>query len=157
MTTATRSPDRYRHAVIAHVMLDDAAAAIEFYQRALDDSELFRITGPDGRVVHSEISIGGAVVMVGDADPPFVAPATSGSTAVGLHVYVDDVDAALTQAERAGGTILQAAQDMFYGARSGMFRDPFGHIWVLLAHHEDLEPEEIERRGQALLDGPSEA
>jgi len=153
-TTPPTSPDRYRCAVIAHVMLENATTAIEFYQRALGATELFRVADRDGRVVHAEISIGGAVIMVGDADPPFVAPATSGSTAVGLHVYVTDVDTALRQAEEAGGTILQPAQDMFYGDRSGMFCDPFGHIWVLLTHQEDLEPEEIQRRGQALLDHP---
>lgn len=154
VTPPPRSPDRYRRAVIAHVMVENAAAAIDFYQRALGAAELFRVADPDDRVLHAEITIGGAVIMVGDADPPFVAPATSGSTAVGLHVYVADVDTALKQAERAGGTILQPAEDMFYGDRSGMFCDPFGHLWVLLTHQEDLEPEEIQRRGQALLDRP---
>jgi PhnB protein len=75
-------------------MLDDASAAIEFYQRALSATELFRIAGPHGRILHAEISIGGAVVMVGDAEPPFAAPTASGSTTVGLHVYLDDVDTA---------------------------------------------------------------
>jgi hypothetical protein len=94
-------------------------------------------------------SRGGAVVMVGDAEPPFAAPTESGSTTVGLHVYLDDVDMALARAEQAGATILQPAQDMFYGDRAGMLQDPFGHIWVLLTHQEDLEPAEIKRRGGA--------
>lgn len=157
MTTAATAPDRYRHAVIAHIMLDDASAAIDFYQRALGASELFRIADSDGRILHAEVSIGGAVVMIGDADPPFVAPTTSGSTTVGLHVYLDNVDTGLRKAEQAGGEILQSAQDMFYGDRSGMFRDPFGHIWVLLAHQEDVELEEIKRRGQAMLSAHTEA
>jgi PhnB protein len=152
MTPPATSPDRYQHAVIAHILLDDASAAIEFYQRALSATELFRIADPDGRILHAEISIGGAVVMVGDAEPPFAAPTASGSTTVGLHVYLDDVNTALARAEQAGATILQPAQDMFYGDRAGMLQEPFGHIWVLLTHHEDLEPEEIKRRGEALLD-----
>lgn len=151
MTPPATSPDRYRHAVIAHIMLDDAAAAIEFYQQALSATELFRIAHADGRILHAEISIGGAVVMVGDAQAPFVAPTASGSTTVGLHVYLDDVDTALAHAEQAGATILQPAQDMFYGDRAGMLQDPFGHIWVLLTHQQYLDPAEIKRRGEALL------
>ena len=132
-------------------MLDDAASASEFYKRALGATELFRIADDDGRIVHAEISVAGAVVMVGDAAPPFAAPAASASTTVGLHVYLDDVDSALTHAEQAGATILQPAQNMFYGDRAGMLRGPFGHIWVLLTHQEDLEPDEIKRRGEKLL------
>src|ERR687886_707862 len=107
MTPPARAPDRYRHAVIAHIMIDDAAAAIGFYQQALSATELFRIAGADGRILHAEISVGGAVVMVGDAQPPFVAPTAFGSTTVGLHVYLDDVDTALAHAEQAGAIILQ--------------------------------------------------
>lgn len=123
-------PDRYRDAVLAHIMLDDAATASDFYQRALSATEVFRVADSRGRILHAEISIGDALVMVGDADPPFTAPGASGSTTVGLHVYLDDVDAALAQAEQAGATILQPAQNMFYGDRAGMLQDPFGHIWV---------------------------
>jgi PhnB protein len=151
MTLLAPAPERYRHAVIAHIMLEDASAAIEFYQQALSATELFRIASADGRILHAEISVGGAVVMVGDAEPPFVAPTASGSTTVGLHVYLDDVDTALARAEQAGAIILQPAQDMFYGDRAGMLQDPFGHIWVLLTHQEDLDPAEIKRRGEALL------
>jgi PhnB protein len=152
VTSPAPSPERYRHTVIAHIMLDDASAAIEFYQRALSATELFRIAGPHGRILHAEISVGGAVVMVGDAEPPFTAPTASGSTTVGLHIYLDDVDTALARAEQAGATILQPAQDMFSGDRAGMLQDPFGHIWVLLTHQEDLEPTEITQRGEALLE-----
>jgi PhnB protein len=151
MTPPARSPVRYQHAVIAHIMLDDASAAIEFYQRALSAIELVRIAHADGRILHAEISVGGAVVMVGDAERPFVAPTASGFTTVGLHVYLDDVDTALARAEQVGAIILQPAQDMFYGDRAGMLQDPFGHIWVLLTHQEDLDPAEIKRRGEALL------
>lgn len=91
--------------------------------------------------------------MVGDAESPFVAPTASGSTTVGLHVYLDDVDTVLAHAEQAGAVILQPAQDIF--DRAGMLQDPFGHIWVLLTHQQDLDPAEIKRRGEALLEARS--
>lgn len=91
--------------------------------------------------------------MLGDALPPFVAPTASQSTTVGLHVYLDDVDTALTRAEQAGAIILQPAQDIFYGDRAGMLQDPFGHIWMLLIHQEHLDPAEIKQRCEALLGG----
>ena len=85
-------PDRYQYAVVAHIMIDGAAEAIDFYQRALSAVELFRLTGPDGTIVHAEIRIGCSVIMVGDAASPFRSPRSLGGSTVGLHVYVDDVD-----------------------------------------------------------------
>jgi PhnB protein len=124
MTPPAPAPDRYRHAVIAHIMLDDAAAAIDFYQQALSATELFRIASAEGGSCTPRSASAGAVVMVGDAEPPFAAPTASGSTTVGLHVYLDDVDTALTRAEQAGAIILQPAQDMFCGDRADMLLDP---------------------------------
>jgi uncharacterized glyoxalase superfamily protein PhnB/ketosteroid isomerase-like protein len=144
-------PSRYRYSVIPHVMIDGAAAAIEFYAKAFDAVELFRIARPDGRIVHAEITIGDSLVMVGDADAPFKDPRALGGLSVGLHFYVDNVDARLAQAVDAGAVLVQPGQDMFYGDRMGMVTDPFGHLWVLLTHQEDLHPEEIKRRGEAQL------
>jgi PhnB protein len=151
MLSTHRAPDRYRHAVLAHVMVPSAAAALEFYRRAFGAIELMRITAPDGRVLHAETSIQGAVVMVGDADGVFAAPDPMGGASVALHVYVDDVDACHAQAVATGAASLQPAQEMFYGARTSMVRDPFGHVWVLLTHREDLELDVITQRGEALL------
>jgi|SRR5699024_1014088 len=149
--TEAKSPSRYRNAVIAHVMIDGAADAIDFYKKAFDAIELFRIASPDGRIIHAEIQIGGSTLMVGDADPPFHDPKTAGGTTVGLHVYVDNVEEMTAQAIQAGAGEIQPAQDMFYGARQSMVEDPFGHVWVLLTHTEDLSPEEIMGRGNRLL------
>jgi len=102
-------------------------------------------------VLHAEITIEGSLVMLGDADDPFSAPTALGGTTAGLHAYVADVDARLAQAVNAGGEALQQPQDMFYGARTAMLRDPFGHVWVLLTHRQDLTLDEITRRGEALL------
>ena len=146
-------PDRYRYAVIPHVMVDGAAKAITFYETAFAATELFRVAQPDGRIVHAEIRIGASVVMVGDADPPFRSPSAAGGSTVGLHVYVEDVDTQVAHAVDAGATLLQPAQDMFYGDRVAMIEDPFGHIWVLLTHQQDLTPQQIQQRGETLLTG----
>jgi PhnB protein len=148
-------PDRYRNSVISHVMVDGAAEAIEFYRRAFGATELIRIADADGRILHAEITIAGSLVMLGDADPPFDDPRSLGGLTVGLHVYVPDVDATVDAAVAAGAELLQAPQDMFYGDRMAMLKDPFGHIWVLLTHKEDLPLEEIKARGEAMLRGAS--
>jgi len=151
MSHSAGRPEHYRDAVIAHVMVDDAPAAIDFYAQAFGATEVLRIAAPDGRVLHAEITIEGSLVMLGDADDPFSAPTALGGTTAGLHAYVADVDARLAQAVNAGGEALQQPQDMFYGARTAMLRDPFGHVWVLLTHRQDLTLDEITRRGEALL------
>ncbi|MFE9701885.1 VOC family protein [Streptomyces sp. NPDC005930] len=147
-------PDRYRYAAVAHVMVDGAAEALDFYGTAFGAQELMRIGHPDGRILHAEIQVHESVLMVGDAEGPFVSPPKAGGgTTVGLHVYVEDVDALYRQAVTAGAEPLQEPVDMFYGDRSAMLRDPFGHIWVFLTHIETLTPEEISRRGNELLQG----
>lgn len=122
-----------------------------FYARAFGAEELLAIGRPDGTVLHAEMSVSGSVFMVGDAIAPFVSPTATGGASVGLHVYVEDVDALGDRAARAGAEVLQQPTDMFYGDRSIMLRDPFGHVWVFLTHHDDLSPAEIEQRGNQLL------
>lgn len=151
MSHPQQRPAQYRDAVLAHIMLQDAPAAIDFYKQALGAVEVIRIAAPDGRVLHAEIAIEGSVLMLGDADTPFVSPKTLGGTTVALHVYVADVDARVLQAVEAGAKPVQQPQDMFYGARMAMLEDPFGHVWVLLTHQQDLSVDEITRRGEELL------
>ncbi|MFC3737983.1 VOC family protein [Paractinoplanes deccanensis] len=91
--------------------------------------------------------------MVGDAYPPFVSPGTAGGTTVGLHVYVDEVDALHERAVAAGATSMQPPTDMFYGDRTIMLRDPFGHLWVFLTHLIDMPVDEIVARGTAIAGG----
>ncbi|MGW4387086.1 VOC family protein [Streptomyces sp. NPDC004685] len=145
-------PEAYRNAVVAHIMIDGAAAAIDFYAEAFGAVELFRIDGPDGRVVHAEVSVAGSTIMLGDAQGPlFRAPTAAGGTTVGLHVFVDDVDALARRAVAAGAELLQSPADQFHGDRTAIVRDPFGHVWVFLTHLEDLTPDEITRRARDLL------
>lgn len=150
--TETAVPETYRNAVVAHIMVDGAANAIEFYTRAFGAEELFRLDGPDGRIMHAEVRIQGSTLMLGDAEGPlFSAPTAVGGTTVGLHVFVDDVDALARQATAAGAELLQPPADQFHGDRTTMMKDPYGHIWVFLTHLEDLTPDEVARRARELF------
>ncbi|WP_028805663.1 VOC family protein [Streptomyces sp. 142MFCol3.1] len=145
-------PETYRNAVISHIMIDGAAAAIDFYTRAFGAEELFRLDGPDGRIVHAEVRIEGSTIMLGDAEGPlFRAPTAVGGTTVGLHVFVDDVDALAHRAAAAGAELVQPPTDQFHGDRTTILRDPFGHVWVFLTHMEDLTPDEVARRARELF------
>ncbi|GGK54345.1 glyoxalase [Planomonospora parontospora subsp. parontospora] len=146
-------PDRYRYAVIPHIMVDDAAAAIDFYRRAFGAREDFRIDAPGGGILHAEISIGRSVLMLGDGSVDeaeagsFAAPSSlGGGTSVTLHVFVPDVDGLAERAQAAGAEILQPPKDMFHGDRTVILKDPSGHIWVFLTHIEDVSEEELRRR-----------
>jgi len=151
-TALVEIPDRYRYAVIPHIMVDDAAAAIDFYQRAFGAREDFRIDAPGGGILHAEITVGRSVLMLGDAGPetgasPFAAPASlGGGTSVMLHVFVPDVDGLAERAEAAGAEVLQPPTDMFHGDRTAVVKDPSGHMWVFLTHLEDVSQEELEHR-----------
>jgi PhnB protein len=146
-------PTRYNNAVIAHIMLDDASAAISFYEKAFNAKEIFRIAKPNGKIIHAEIAIENSLIMLGDAEEPFANPKQLNGTTTGLHVYVNNVDTLFDQALKAGATMLQPVTDMFYGDRVGMLKDPFGHIWVLLTHLNEMTPEEIKQSGEKLLKG----
>lgn len=141
-------PERYRTAVVPHIMVADAAGALDFYVRAFGAVEEFRLAGPDGGVLHAEIRIGGAVLMLGDTDAGggFTAPTALGGTSVALHVFVPDVDGLVRTAAAAGAEVLWEPADQFHGDRTAQLRDPYGHTWIFLTHLEDLSGEEVERR-----------
>jgi PhnB protein len=145
-------PDGYR-AVTPYLTVSDAAAAIEFYKKAFGATEVCRYAGPDGRIMHAEVRIGDAIIMLGGECPVMGArsPTTLGGTASGLLLYVEDVDARFAQALAAGATEKRALQNQFYGDRSGTLTDPSGHVWTLATHVEDVTPEECHRRFEALL------
>jgi PhnB protein len=148
----TERPARYRSAIVPHIYVDGASDAIAFYKRAFGAEELFRIAHPDGRILHAELSICGSVVMIGDPDGRLYGePRALGRCTAGLHIFVDDNEALLQRAVEAGADEIQRPTDMFYGASSASVRDPFGHVWVLLSWKQDLDPAEMERRGNALL------
>jgi PhnB protein len=139
--------------VTPYLIVQRAAEALAFYQQAFGATERMRIPGPNGTVGHAEITIGDSVVMLADECPDmgFRSPKALGGSAVSLHLYVEDVDARFQRATAAGAKVLKPVQDQFYGDRSGLLEDPFGHVWNLATHVEDVAAEEMQRRVAALL------
>jgi len=140
-------PEGY-HSVTPYLYVKGAAKALEFYKQALGATEKFRMPMADGRVGHAEISIGDSVVMLADEFPErnVRGPQTLGGVCSSLMIYVEDVDATGQRFLTAGGKVQRPIQNQFYGDRSGTFEDPFGHVWVISTHIEDLSPEEVARR-----------
>jgi PhnB protein len=143
-------PEGY-HTVTPYLMFSGASAAIEFYQRALGASEVLRMDEPSGRIHHAEIKIGDSHVMLADEHPELQAlsPKTIGGSPVSMHVYVEDVDAAVDRAVKAGAKLVRPVADQFYGDRTGGIEDPFGYRWFIATHKEDLTMDEIRRRAAA--------
>lgn len=132
-----------------------AADAIEFYKKAFGATETgARILDPQNRIGHAEFMIGDSLIMIADEHPEmgFLSPQTLGGTPVNLKVHVDDAKAIFAQAIAAGASEVRALADQFYGERSGQIKDPFGFNWTIGQHIEDVSPEEIEKRAQALYD-----
>ncbi|HUR18395.1 MAG TPA: VOC family protein [Acidimicrobiales bacterium] len=142
-------PAGFEDRLVPYLMIDGAADAISFYTQAFGATENYRMPMPGGRIGHAEIQIGGAKIFLADApeDMPGDAanPKKLGGTSVLLHRYVDDVDAAVAQAEAAGATVLRAPEDQFYGDRAAVVSDPWGHHWSLHTHVKDVTPEEMEK------------
>ena len=144
-------PDGY-HTVTPYLIVDGAAAAIEFYKKAFGAEELFRMPMPGGRVAHAELQVGSSRIMLADEFPEMDArgPKARGGTPVSILLYVTDCDAVFNRAVAAGGKVKRPMKDQFYGDRSGTLEDPFGHVWSVSTHKEDLSMEEIGRRMQAM-------
>jgi len=136
------------HEVYPYLRVHNSAEAIDFYCRAFDAKELFRLTEPSGRIGHAEIKIGEATIMLSDEYPEhgIRGPRSLGGTTFSIHLHVGDVDKAFEQAVSAGASIVRPLKDQFYGERSGTVRDPFGHEWLLGGHLETVTAEEMQRR-----------
>ena len=141
------------HSVTPYLIIDGAAKAIDFYKHAFEAEELLRLPLPDGKVAHAEIKIGDSPVMMADAQEEYRSPKAYGGTPVSLMVYVKDVDRIFRQALAAGATQQRPVVNQFYGDRSGTLVDPFGHIWTIATHVEDVSPEEIDRRMAKMMEG----
>jgi PhnB protein len=131
-----------------YLVVADGAKAIDFYKEAFAATELMRLADPDGRIAHAELTIGDSVIMLSGAAPEYgrLSPQSFGGTPVTIHLYVEDAHAVASQAVKAGAKILRPVQDQFYGDRSGRLEDPFGHVWTVSTHIEDVTAEEIQRR-----------
>ena len=142
----TAVPEGY-HSVTPYLVVDGAAAAIDWYRRALGATEIMRMPMGD-RIGHAEIRIGDSVIMLSDEWPDMnlLGPKTRGGVTASLMIYVPDVDAAFARAIDAGATEERAVADQFYGDRSGTLVDPFGHRWMISTHIEDVTPEAMQDR-----------
>ena len=142
-------PEGY-HAVTPYLYIKNAPAAIEFYKKAFGATEVFRMAMDDGRIGHAEIKIGDSHIMLADEFPEMSVrgPQSLGGTSVGIVLYVEDVDTLANQAIGAGAKVQRPVKNQFYGDRSGTFEDPFGHVWTIATHVEDLSPEEMEKRAK---------
>jgi PhnB protein len=139
--------------VTPYLIVKGAAKALEFYKKAFGATELFRFPGPNGTIGHAVIKIGKGVVMLADgvAEMGHLDPLALGGTPMTLMFYVEDVDRQFEQAVAAGGKVKHPLKDQFYGDRSGTITDPFGHIWTIATHKEDVSPEEMDRRMKAMM------
>lgn len=135
------------HSITPAITCRNAARAIEFYKSAFGATEMVRMPGPDGTVVHAELKIGDSVLFVSDEFPGMsAAPSGSAPPSAYLFVYTEDVDSMFNRAVAAGGRVEMPVQDMFWGDRYGKLTDPFGHQWGLATHVEDVAPDEMARR-----------
>jgi len=145
-------PEGY-HSVTPYLIVKGGVQALEFYKKAFGAEELFRMPVPDGKIGHAEFKIGDSIIMLADEYPDmgYKSPQAYGGSPIGLMIYVKDVDAQFPKALAAGGKVLKPLQDQFYGDRSGTLTDPFGHVWTISTHKEDLSPEEIDRRHKEFM------
>jgi uncharacterized glyoxalase superfamily protein PhnB len=136
------------HEVFPYLCVRDAGAAIEFYKKAFNAEEVFRLTEPSGRIGHCELKFGPLTIMLADEFPEYniLSPQAYGGAGSGIHIHVDNADAVAKQAVEAGAEMLSKPEDQFYGERSCRLKDPFGHIWAVGHEIEKVSPEEMQRR-----------
>jgi len=145
-------PEGY-HTLQIYLAVEDASKAIDFYKEAFGAEETIRMPGPDGKVAHAELQIGDSKLMLSDPFPQSNVrpPSERGGPTASIFMYVDDVDATFEQAQRAGATVVSELEDMFWGDRFGTVADPFGQVWGMATHKEDLSEEEIAERSKAAM------
>jgi PhnB protein len=141
------------HSVTAYLSIRDAGQALDYYKKAFGAKEVLRMQGPDGKVGHAEIKIGDSHVMMADEFPNmgFLGPQSRGGTTVMLMIYVPDVDFTVQKAVSGGGKLKKAVENQFYGDRSGTIEDPFGHVWTIATHIEDVPPAEMRQRSEEAM------
>ena len=140
-------PNGY-HTVTPYLSIKDAATAIDYYKLAFGATELVRMPDSQGRISHAELKIGDSMIMLADEHPEmgFRGPGSLGGTTISIVLYVEDVDAVFDRAIKAGGRSQRPVVDQFYGDRMGTLEDPFGHVWTVGTHVEDVSPEEMKKR-----------
>jgi len=141
-----------RNSVTPYLIVKNAAKAIDYYKNVFGASELMRMDGPDGKVGHAELRIGDSIIMLADENVAMGnrSAESIGASPVSLYVYLPDVDKTFEKALAGGAKVLKPVEDQFYGDRSGFLRDPFGHLWGIATHKEDVSAQEIEKRMKKL-------
>lgn len=145
-------PDGY-HSATPYLIVKGAAQAIDFYKHAFGATEVFRMAEPSGSVGHAEIRIGDSVIMLADEHPArgYRGPRSLGGSSVSIMLYLEHVDDVFARAVKAGAKAQRPVVNQFYGDRSGTLEDPFGHVWTIATHVEDVPPAELERRAKAAM------
>jgi len=152
-------PDGY-HSITPFLTVRDAARAIEFYKQAFGAQERGVMKGPDGKIMHAELMIGNSIIMLSDEFPEFgaLSPESNGGAGMGLHIYLDGVDAAFYRAVKAGAQVEMPVMDQFWGDRYGKLKDPFGHKWSIATHTKDLSVDEMKHgMDEAMANMPKSA
>jgi PhnB protein len=143
------------NSITPYLIIKGAAQAIEYYKKVFGATETVRMNGPDGKVGHAELKIGDSHIMLADENPSMgqghVSAAGIGGSPVSLYLYIPDVDKVVERAVAAGAKILKPVQDQFYGDRSGFIQDPFGHLWGVATHIEDVAPKEMAERAKKAM------
>jgi len=143
------------NSITPYLIIKGAAQAIEYYKKVFGATETVRMNGPDGKVGHAELKIGDSRIMLADENPSMgqghVSAASIGASPVSLYLYIPDVDQVFERAVAAGAKILKPVQDQFYGDRSGFIQDPFGHLWGVATHVEDVAPKEMAERAKKAM------
>jgi PhnB protein len=141
------------HTATPYLVVNDAKRAIEFYKKAFGAKEANRMEGPDGKIAHAELKIGDSIIMLSDEMPGSSAksPQSLGGSTASVFLYVEKVDSVFSQAIAAGGKAEMQPQDQFWGDRFGKLADPFGHLWALATHIEDVKPEEMQKRAREAM------
>ena len=145
-------PEGYR-TLTTYLTIENAAEAIDYYKDVFGAKERIRMEAPDGKIGHAELEIGDSLLMLSDAFPGATSrpPTELGGTTAGAFMYVEDVDAVVKRAVESGATITMEIADQFWGDRFGSISDPFGHLWSIATHVEDVPPEEMAERAKAAI------
>ena len=151
MTSNVKAIPEGYHSITPFLVVKNCADAIEFYKKAFDAEERYRMNMPDGKVGHAELKIGDSVLMLADefSEMKSLSPKSIGGSPVSMYVYVQDVDAMFNNAVSAGGIVLDGVKDQFWGDRHGRLEDPYGHLWSIATHKKDLSPDEMKSAAEA--------
>ncbi len=154
MSKVPHIPKGY-NSITPYLVIKGASQAIDYYKKVFGATEVFRMDTPDGKVAHAELKIGDSHVMLADENPKMgqghTSAASIGTSPVSLYLYIPDVDRIVERAVTAGAKVLKPVQDQFYGDRSGFIQDPFGHLWGIATHVEDVAPQEMAERAKKAM------